>query len=282
MSVASEKDELSNWKAWHAYRKFGMLTADDFSPAQKMRYAGIAAAGRLFLRGCFATCRWEVDGDADFRHDLLHGQRNFIFAMWHNRLSAFFAWAGRYALRNPAFRMDCIVSASKDGEFLARVIRENGGGEIRGSSSRDASKALRSAVSAAEAGTNIATVGDGPRGPRYILKPGPILLAKTTGVPIVPFTWGCNRAVQLHRSWDQLMVPMPFSRIRMKFGEPLVVPEDADGREIVTLRRELESRLKTLTDWADKNTRVAFQLPKPKPGEVLKRRPHIELDERRA
>lgn len=281
MSVASEKNELIAWKAWYRFRRFGTSGSDEFNLKQKFQYAGLAALGRIFFRGCLGTCQWQLDGDSTFRHDLLQGKRHFIFAMWHNRLSAFFVWAGRHALRNPAFRMDSIVSSSKDGEFLARIIRENGGGVIRGSSSRDAGKALREAVTAIEERVNIATVGDGPRGPRYVMKPGPILLAKATGVPILPVTWACNRAFQLHRSWDQLMVPLPFSKIRMRFGEPLHVPEDAGGREIVSLRRELESRLKTLTDWADANTRINFPLPRPKPGEVLKRRPIIELDERR-
>ena len=107
------------------------------------------------------------------------------------------------------------------------------------------------------------------------------MLAKATGVPILPVTWACNRTFQLHRSWDQLMAPLPFSTIRMRFGEPLHVPEDANAREVVTLRRELESRLAALTEWADANTRIAWQLPKPKAGEILKRRPQIELNERR-
>lgn len=281
MSVASEKLDLIAWKAWHRYRRFGTIAGRDYSLKQKMQYAGIATLGRIFVRACFNTCRWEIDGDSDFRQDLLHGRRQFIFTLWHNRLSTFFAWASLYAIRSTTFRMDSIVSASKDGEFLARIIRECGGGEIRGSSSRDASKALRTAVISAQEGANIATVGDGPRGPRYVLKPGPILLAKATGIPIVPFTWTCNRTFQLYRSWDQLMVPLPFSKIHIRFGEPLHVPEDAGGRAIVSLRRKLESRLKTLTDWADANTRVTFPLPRPKPDEVLKRRPVIELDERR-
>ena len=140
---------------------------------------------------------------------------------------------------------------------------------------------MRGAIQAVEDGANIATVGDGPRGPRYRLKPGVVMLAKATGVPIIPVTWACNRTFQLHRSWDQLMVPLPFSTIRFRFDTPVHVPTDADARAVVEARRNLESRLQVLTDWADGNTRVTLQLPKPKPGEILKRRPPIDLNERR-
>ncbi|MBZ0137362.1 MAG: DUF374 domain-containing protein [Planctomycetes bacterium] len=281
MSVASTKDDYAIWKAWHRYRRFGTQGRRDFSVKQKLQHAGIATLGRLFVRACFDTCHWKIEGDAEFRQDVLNRRRQFIFVLWHNRLSGFFAWAARNAIRSTSFRIDSIISASKDGEFLARLIREGGGGEIRGSSSRDAARALRTAVIAAAEGANIASVGDGPRGPRYVLKPGPILLAKAAGIPILPFTWACNRTFQLHRSWDQLMVPLPFSTLRIRFGEPLFVPEDAGAREIVGLRRKLESSLNDLTDWADRNTRIRRQLPTPREGEVLKRRQSIELDERR-
>jgi lysophospholipid acyltransferase (LPLAT)-like uncharacterized protein len=165
-----------------------------------------------------------------------------------------------------------IVSSSRDGELLARPMRETGGLDIRGSSSRDAAVALRQAIEAARAGTAIATVGDGPRGPRYELKPGPIMLAKATGMPIVPCTWACTRAMQLHRSWDQMMIPLPFSSIHVRYGEPVHVPPDAGNAEISDLRRDLEQRLMRLTDWADANTRIAWQLPKPRAGEAIKRR----------
>jgi lysophospholipid acyltransferase (LPLAT)-like uncharacterized protein len=113
------------------------------------------------------------------------------------------------------------------------------------------------------------------------MKPGPILLAKMSGLPIYPFSWAASRVAQLHRSWDQLMIPLPFARVEYRFGEPLHVPQEAGPREIVNLRRELEARLNTLTEWADQNTRVSLQIPKPKPGEVLKRRQRQKIDTRR-
>ena len=273
MSAAREK---TSWREMARIRKYGERMPGEFSLKQRALFALSSAAARLFVRLSTDTCRWQGVEPA-LRQDLLLGRTRVIFLVWHNRVPAFFPWLASLSRRDWRYRCDAMVSGSKDGELLARPIRECGGVVIRGSSSKDATAALRGAVEAAAEGANIATVGDGPRGPRYKLKPGPVLIAKATGLPIVPVTWAGNRVFQLHRSWDQMMLPLPFSRIEFRFGEPYQVPADADARAIATARRELERRMDALTEWADGNTRVAIQFPRPKPGEVLKRRPEIEL-----
>jgi len=273
MSVASAKPGDA-WRQWQRARHYGQRSPREFSLGEKLAYGAASAGARLCVRIWTATCRWQAD--AALRHEVLHGRTRAIFVLWHNRVPAFFAWMDSQARRDPQFRADSIISGSKDGEFLARPIRENGGVVIRGSSSRDATAALRGAMHSAHAGANICTVGDGPRGPRYRLKPGPVLLAKATGLPMIPVSWSGNRVAQLHRSWDQLMFPLPFSAIDIRFGEPLSVAADASARDIARARRELEQRLDALTRWADAATRIAWQIPRPKPGEVLKRRPQAD------
>ncbi|MCA8934686.1 MAG: lysophospholipid acyltransferase family protein [Planctomycetes bacterium] len=278
MSVASEKTAFNPWTSLQRYRRYGSRAPGDFSFAEKLKFGVASGTARLVIRSIFSTCRWQVEGDDAFRDDLLQRRRSFIFLLWHNRMPAFFAYATSLVVRNPAFSMESIISASRDGELLARPIRELSGGEIRGSSSKDAAKALRTAVALAKAGSNIASVGDGPRGPRYRLKPGLILLARESGLPIIPVTWAGSGVLQMHRAWDQLMIPLPGSRIRLRFDAPVSVAPDADARQIARTRRNLEQRMKALTDWADTETRIRIQFPKPKPGEVLKRRPRIELE----
>jgi lysophospholipid acyltransferase (LPLAT)-like uncharacterized protein len=273
MSGASDK---TSWAEMARIRKYGEREPGEFSITQRLLFAATSAAARLFVRASTDTCHWQ-GVEPGLRQDLLLGRTHVIFLVWHNRVPAFFPWLASLSRRDWRFRCDAMVSGSKDGELLARPIRESGGVVIRGSSSKDATAALRGAVEAAAEGANIATVGDGPRGPRYRLKPGPVLIAKATGLPVVPVTWVGSRVLQLHRSWDQLMLPLPFSRIEFRFGEPYQVAADADARGIATARRELEKRMGALTEWADANTRVAIQFPKPKPGEVLRRRPEIEL-----
>ena len=262
------------------FRHYGERDPSEFTLREKLTYGLASGAARMTLRLWTDTCRWHVEGDTDIRRHVLLDRECFIFLCWHNRVPGFFAYLDSLSRRRQDIRVDSIVSASKDGEFLARPIRENGGYVIRGSSSRDAAKALRDSIAAANEGASIATVGDGPRGPRYKLKPGALMLAKATGLPIVPVTWTCNRAAQLHRSWDQLILPLPFSTIHMRFGEHFHIPPDAGPREIARARRELEQRLQDMTDWADNGTRISRQIPRPKPGEILKRRTQIELEGR--
>jgi lysophospholipid acyltransferase (LPLAT)-like uncharacterized protein len=255
----------------------------DFSPKQRIGFAAASYAARAYTRLISATCTMRSLGDESFRANVMRatGTGNAVWVLWHNRLAQFVAYCESTARVTPRLSIASIVSASRDGELLARPIREMGGAEVRGSSSVGGAAALRDALAAVQAGMFIATVGDSPLGPRYELKPGPILLAKAAGVPIIPVACSCSRVLQLHRAWDQMMVPLPFSRITVRFGEPMQVPADAGQDEISTLRRELEQRLARLTDWADNETRVAWQLPKPKRGEVLKRRKRQEIAARR-
>jgi len=270
VSVASEKSKSDPWAEYARWRHYGEAP----KPALKARLqSAVAAAGvRAYLRLIASTCRFETEGDESFRMDGIRGRQAFIYLMWHNRISAFMAYAWTFANRQSDYRMFCLVSASQDGELLARPMRESGGHEIRGSSSRQAVEALKRAVRLARKGANIATVGDGPRGPRYKLKPGPLLMAKATGQPIVPVTWSCTRTLQMHRSWDQMMFPLPYTTIRMRFHEPVHVAPDLSDAEMDQANRELQAKMDDLTRWADSTTRMAVQIPKPRPGEVLKRR----------
>lgn len=277
MSVASTKNAESLWRAADLARRYGAAGPGAFSRADRIRFGLASAGARAYLRVLAGTCRWIVEGHDDWREDLVLGRRNFIFLLWHNRMPAFVHYCASTHLINPHNPMYSIVSASKDGELLARPIREMGGWEIRGSSTRDAARALRDSVRVARDGASILTVGDGPRGPRYRLKPGPILVARDAGLPVVPVTWAGTRVLQFHRAWDQLMLPLPFSGVRFRFGQPITVAPDADARGIARARREIEGALADLTGWADSQTRVARQVPRPKPGEVLKRRPEIGL-----
>lgn len=281
MSVARDKNESRAWDDYLRWRKYGDRKPKDFTLAQRALYAATGCATRLLFRMVTDTCDMFVTGDQPWRRKVQEATGNVIFVMWHNRLPGFVSYAEFMGRRNHMIKIGSLVSASKDGELLARPLREVGSAEIRGSSSARAASALREAIDALGRGFSIASVGDGPRGPRYELKPGPLMLAKASGVPIVPATWACTRVAQLHRSWDQLMVPLPLSRVEMRFDAPVHVPADAGDEQLAAMRRDLEAQLMRLTEWADSRTRVAWQIPRPRPGEVLKRRKVAALAEHR-
>jgi lysophospholipid acyltransferase (LPLAT)-like uncharacterized protein len=100
-------------------------------------------------------------------------------------------------------------------------------------------------------GANALIVPDGPRGPRHVAQSGAVLLAKVTGVPMVPLAFGATPCRVL-RSWDAFVVPYPFARAAVAFGEPIAVPRDADRAVIEAKRSELETALREITAAADR------------------------------
>jgi lysophospholipid acyltransferase (LPLAT)-like uncharacterized protein len=121
---------------------------------------------------------------------------------------------------------------------------------VRGSATRGGAGGFLQLVRAYRDGYSLAVVPDGPRGPRYVVKAGVIHLARATGAPIFPVTYGVNRKRQL-RNWDRLVIPLPFARAVYVAAEPVVVPRHATDEEVETLRLELQHRLNTITAAAE-------------------------------
>jgi lysophospholipid acyltransferase (LPLAT)-like uncharacterized protein len=142
--------------------------------------------------------------------------------------------------------MAALVSASKDGAFLAAILERFGVQPVRGSSSRRGSQALLELTSWAEQGYDLAITPDGPRGPRYVVQEGIIVLAQLTGLPIVPVNYWLKRKWTLN-SWDAFQIPQPFTRCETYLGELLRVPREASDSDREALRSELESKMRAMT-----------------------------------
>ena len=106
------------------------------------------------------------------------------------------------------------------------------------------------------AGRRAAFTIDGPRGPRYVAKPGPVILARKTGVPIYPFHIGVDEAWTLEKTWDQFQVPQPFSRAVFVGGPFIWVPADADASAIEEKHSEMQRALERVRDVAETWFRV--------------------------
>ncbi|MEO7538777.1 MAG: lysophospholipid acyltransferase family protein, partial [Pyrinomonadaceae bacterium] len=130
-------------------------------------------------------------------------------------------------------------------EYIARFIQRFGYGAIRGSSSRGGARALVQMIKWMRGGHAMAFTVDGPRGPRYEAKPGPLILAKKTGNPIMPFVIEPKRYWQI-KSWDKMQIPVPFTRALLVIGEPIYVHANADDAEIASKLRELQNELDRL------------------------------------
>ena len=170
-----------------------------------------------------------------------------IFVVWHNRLALCLDVYHRYNRRmRRAGRMAAMVSASKDGGLLARVLELNSVEPVRGSTSRRGRQALLELVTWAERGHDLAITPDGPRGPCYKVQDGVISLAQLTGFAIVPFSFRHGWKLRL-KSWDRFQIPMPFTKCEVAIGKLVVVPREASDEEREILRKTLEDRLQSIT-----------------------------------
>ena len=143
-----------------------------------------------------------------------------------------------------------MTSRSLDGEYIARVIRRFGFLPVRGSSSRGGQRALLEMNTLVGQGHGVAFTIDGPRGPRFVAKRGPVLLARMSGAAITPFYVAVEKAWVLN-TWDRLMVPKPFSRIHVRAGAKIFVPADADDAALERYYAEMQAALERVTAFAE-------------------------------
>jgi hypothetical protein len=134
-----------------------------------------------------------------------------------------------------------MISRSRDGEIIARVCRSFRLGAVRGSSSRGGREAFLEMKDLLEIGNRVAFTPDGPKGPLREVQQGVLVLAQMTGRPIVPVAYGAKRRWVFKGSWDEYLVPKPFNRIAMVYGEPIrVSPGDDLGMKAMDLKRALD------------------------------------------
>jgi len=135
-----------------------------------------------------------------------------------------------------------MTSSSFDGEYIARIIEKLGFRAVRGSSRRGAVSALRGMHREIESGHPVAFTIDGPTGPRYVAKPGPIALARNTQVPIQCFYIALDRAWVLN-SWDALMIPKPFARAHVCGAKIIRVPRELQTSDIESYHAAMQAAL---------------------------------------
>ncbi|MDR1283785.1 MAG: lysophospholipid acyltransferase family protein [Opitutaceae bacterium] len=149
--------------------------------------------------------------------------RPFSFALWHNRT---FIIADQAARFRPTRPLHALTSASKDGALMGAFLEMLGIRVIRGSSSNYGREAATALIAALRRGSDIGLTPDGPRGPRYTVKPGTVIVAKNGRSPIVAFGAAFESAWIL-RSWDGFRIPRPFSRVHL-YGRLISLEEMAD------------------------------------------------------
>ena len=167
-----------------------------------------------------------------------------IYAFWHSHQLSM-SWHCRVR------RSAILISASRDGEYIARIAVSLGYHTVRGSSSRGGGPGLKKLIALGLSGQSVAVTPDGPRGPRHSVKPGVLALAQKTGLAITPMAIGLSSFWELP-SWDRFRIPRPFSRGYFCWGKPLHVPAGADESALSTLSDELRTRMIRLEEYADR------------------------------
>ncbi len=216
------------------------------------RIAAIGIAG--VLRAIYATVRPKYLQPDFHDHLLASPGGTYIGVFWHKNI-------GLGTVFYPKIpRRVCLVSRSRDGELLARIMAMLGSRTIRGSSARIDGKdkggasALRQLARAADAGNHPVVTPDGPKGPPERIKLGVIHLGMLTGRPILPLGMAASRVIRLP-TWDGTLIPYPFTRLALSYGEAFKVPRTSDPAELESHREELERRLMD----ADRQARTSLQ-----------------------
>jgi len=207
-------------------------------PSLTVRLVSLLAASYLRLVGRTSQIVWV---NRSVRDKLEATEKGYLYAFWHGR-QAFLVYLHR------GDHLYTMISRSRDGEIITRVCQSFRLGAVRGSSSRGGREAFLEMKHLLDIGNRVAFTPDGPRGPLREVQQGVLVLAQMTGRPIVPVAYGAKRRWLFKGSWDEYVVPKPFNRIAMVYGEPLHV---SPGDDLRVKASELKRALDDVTHKAD-------------------------------
>lgn len=205
----------------------------------------------LYIRFIFLTIKWQGDS----KH-ILKQYRNdkIILVFWHGRMLMMpFLW------HNPK-NMHVLISHHRDGEIIARTIKNIGYNLIRGSSSKGGVNAVKEIFKTLK-NSAIAITPDGPRGPKRKIGGNLLAFAQKTGVPIILATYSTSNA-KIMNSWDSMIIPKPFGKGIAFASDPIYIDKNLSDTELIDKSREIEQIINDMTDLADKKMHLIESLPK--------------------
>lgn len=182
-----------------------------------------------------ASLRWTYEGKE--RLDSIMEKTGAVTVFWHGEFLML-----PYTHRHR--KVAIIISQSKDGDIATAVIRRFGFDVVRGSSTRGGESAILQTIAYIKNRYTIGLTGDGPKGPYHVIKPGPVWFAQKMDIPLVPVTVRFRHYFQLH-SWDRFMIPLPFTRAVVIYGEPLSVQgrQRRDAMHLVQQRLDEQGKI---------------------------------------
>lgn len=206
----------------------------------------------LYLKFVGLTTRWQSVTGVQETYEAIKKYGSVIVIGWHGRtLEMPYFW-------NKSSTLNALVSPHRDGRLIVHILHRFGIGHISGSSDRNSQTAALELMQNLKDGNSIAIIPDGPRGPSMKLTMSPIFYAQKSGKPIVGITYSIAGAKVITRSWDSMLVPLPFHKGMYAITEPVTIPKDASPEELEQYRQTIETTLNNLTWELDKKMGIPF------------------------
>lgn len=197
------------------------------------------------------TTKWKIMG-LENAYKSLEKSDSIIIIGWHGRaLMMPYFW-------NQSRTLNALVSPHRDGRLIVNILKKFGVGNIDGSTNNNPNEAALNLMRNLQQGNSIAIVPDGPRGPAMELGMSPIFYAKKSGKPVVGITYSVVGAKIVEKSWDRMLLPLPFHKGIYAVTTPLYVPADANNEELEMYRQKMEKELNSLTWQIDKEMGLPF------------------------
>jgi hypothetical protein len=213
------------------------------TPLRRFAWRIVAAIGVFLIKMFWRTCRVvRVVGD-EHTEQALKSTPSVIPVYWHQHQ----LFCAKYLLEQQprGLKLGFLISPSVDGDIGVMVVTKFGGHSIRGSASHTGARALRDYYDAlVKQGVSPSITPDGPKGPRFVFKPGAILLSQMSQRPMLPLAYAASRAWLI--AWDKFVIPWPFSKIVIAVGPPRQVPRTLQPAGLTALQEEMTAELKRL------------------------------------
>ncbi len=207
------------------------------------------------------TTKWQTKGLEKFYSDLPKN-KSVILIGWHGRAMLYpYFW-------NKKFPLNALVSLHQDGRLIAGFLERCGIKTIGGSSNENAVGAAKQLLNTLKKNESIVVIPDGPKGPNMKLNKSPLYFAQKSGQPIYAIACSVKGSKIIHKSWDKMMLPIPFSEGICELIGPYFVPEDASEQMLETIRLKIETELNNICFAADK----AMGIEKITPGSTPKKK----------
>jgi len=211
---------------------------------QSIKYFLVGVLGSIVIRFLFSTMSIKEIPDG-YSQNLERQGKRAIYAFWHAHM-LLPAYVGRQ--RN----VKVLISQHRDGEYIAQIVQRLGYSVARGSTTRGGAKALLKMIKKIkEESISLAITPDGPKGPRFVAQSGAILLGQKTQYPIIPVMICLAKYWELP-SWDRFCIPKPFSKARIFYGDPIMVPPRLEKSDVEEYRVSLERALVKLGNEAER------------------------------